>query len=136
MSTVICYSILDDLIAEHAHSKLLYVGTLDEPINIYDNASKTGCYVVVSAVEAGTGNICIARILASTFGAHDEGSARRILFDAANLVATYIQDNHPSTATTRAMIAVPRGLVWPLATVNFMARDVAGHWIEVATFDA
>lgn len=139
MSDVICHSILDDLVEGSDPFDTLYVGTMEEPINIYDSASKIGCYVVLSAIHAPTGQIRIGRILVSEYvnaGEAWHGSvAKEVQFDAANLVADYVQQTSHALSRNpkviRGMVAIPRSLLWPAAVANFMAKGENGRWHRV-----
>lgn len=139
MNEVICHSILDDMVGGPDVFETIYVGTLEEPINIYDSASKIGCYVVLSAIEQSTNQVRVGRILVSEFvkdaGQDADSVAKEIQFGAANLVATYVkqtveEQSHP-TKVARGMVAIPRGLLWPAAVSNFMSKGENGHWQRV-----
>lgn len=139
MSDVICHSILDDLVEGPDVFDTLYVGTMEEPINIYDSGSKIGCYVVLSAIHPSTGQVRIGRILVSEYvnaGEAWHGSvAKEVQFDAANLVAEYVlQTSHDMSRgpnVIRGMVAIPRSLLWPAAIANFMAKGENGRWHRV-----
>lgn len=139
MSEVICHSILDDMVDGHDVFDTLYVGTMEEPINLYDPDTKTGCYVVLSAIHPTTGHIRIGRILVSEYVNIGDGRqnvvAKQIQFEAANLVAEYVKTMSHDLGRTpqiiRGMVAIPRSILWPSAIANFMARDENGHWHRV-----
>lgn len=90
MNEVICHSILDDMVGGPDVFETIYVGTLEEPINIYDSASKIGCYVVLSAIEQSTNQVRVGRILVSEFvkdaGQDADSVAKEIQFGAAKLI--------------------------------------------------
>lgn len=139
MNHVICYAILDDLLDGPENFGTTYIGTLEEPINVYDTDSKIGCYVVVSAIDAANEHVLVSRVLVSQFirgtGEDPSGTAKGIQFDAANLVATFATECKPDAKIVRGMVAIPRGLVWPVATTNFMSRSETGKWTRLHTFD-
>lgn len=144
MSEVICHSILDDLVVGPDVFETIYVGTLEEQINIYDSASKIGCYVSLSAIDRTNEQIRVGRILVSEYvkdaGLEPGLVAKEIQFDAANLVATYakltLEDLSRETQVARGMVAIPRGLLWPTAIANFMAKGDNGRWHRVFSIEA
>lgn len=139
MSEVICHSILDDLVEGPDVFDTLYVGTMEEPTNIYDSSSKIGCYVVLSAIHQPTDQIRIGRILVSEYvnaGEVWHGSvAKEVQFDAANLVAEYVRntshDLNRDPKVVRGMVGIPKSLLWPAAIANFMAKGENGRWHRV-----
>lgn len=143
MSEVICHSILDDLVSGPEVFETIYIGTMEEQINIYDSSSKIGCYVSLSAIDKTNGHIRVGRILVSEYvkdAGQDPGFvAREIQFDAANLVATYVKltldDLSKSTKVARGLVAIPRGLLWPSAIANFMAKGDNGRWQRVFSIE-